>query len=134
MIKQTNRLDIEISSKGIRKLLQNLNPLKAAGLDNIPCQMLKLVAQEIAPALTLLFRSPSTLEKSSLPENTPSSNQRLKKREKKGVLSSPSNYQTISLTLVCGKLLEVEHIVSTGIASHFDHNNILIDTQHGFHK
>ena len=79
-VDKANRLDIEISIKGIRKLLQNLNPLKAGGLDNIPCQMLKLAAQEIAPALTLLFRNPSTLEKSRLPENTPSSNQRLKKK------------------------------------------------------
>ena len=55
-VDKANRLDIEISIKGIRKLLQNLNPPKAAGLDNIPCQLLKLVAQEIAPALTLLFR------------------------------------------------------------------------------
>ena len=48
--------DIETSTKGVRKLLQNLNPCKAAGPDNIPCCLLKLVAQEIAPALTLLFR------------------------------------------------------------------------------
>ena len=45
--------DIETSIKGVRNLLQNLNPCKTAGPDNI---LLNLVTQEIAPALTLLFR------------------------------------------------------------------------------
>ena len=40
----------------VEKLLQNLNPNKAAGPDLLPTRMLKLVAKEIAPVLAFIFQ------------------------------------------------------------------------------
>ena len=46
--------EINITCPGVLKLLQTLNPNKAAGPDNIPPRVLK--APEIAPILTIIFR------------------------------------------------------------------------------
>ena len=46
--------EINITCPGVLKLLQTLNPNKAAGPDNIP--VLKELAPEIAPILTIIFR------------------------------------------------------------------------------
>ena len=54
--------NITFKTKGIAKLLQNLNPYKAAGPDSIPTFMLKVAANEIAPVLTKIFRSHTILE------------------------------------------------------------------------
>ena len=48
--------DIKFTSPGVEKLLQNLNPNKAAGPDLLPTRMLKEVAKEIAPVLTFIFQ------------------------------------------------------------------------------
>ena len=49
--------DITVSCKGVVKLLKNLKPHKAAGPDDIPLMLLKDAADEIAPAITLLFHA-----------------------------------------------------------------------------
>ena len=49
--------DINITEEGVKKLLLNLNPKKACSPDGITPRLLKTVAEEIAPALTLLFRN-----------------------------------------------------------------------------
>ena len=48
--------DISITEDGVRKLLLNLNPNKACGPDGISPRLLKMVAEELTPALTLLYR------------------------------------------------------------------------------
>ena len=48
--------DIEITETGVLKLLQNLKPYKAQGPDNIHPRILKELAVEITPSLTLIFR------------------------------------------------------------------------------
>ena len=47
--------DIVVTENGITKLLANLNPHKAAGPDNIMPRVLKELAIEISPILTLIF-------------------------------------------------------------------------------
>ena len=49
--------DITITNQGIVKLLKNLNPHKATGPDGVPAKLLKVVAEEIAPAITLLYQA-----------------------------------------------------------------------------
>ena len=97
--------DIQVTVKGVVKLLKNLNPRKAAGPNKIPCRLLKTVAEEIAPALTLLFNL-------SLREETVPSIWKhaiVQPVFKKGCRGSPANYRPISLTSVCGKIME--HII-----------------------
>ena len=48
--------DIDITETGVLKLLQNLKPYKAQGPDNIHPRILKELAVEIAPSLTLIVR------------------------------------------------------------------------------
>ena len=48
--------DIEVSEKGVLKLLQNLQPNKATGPDSIPAFILKIGAKELSPVLTAIFQ------------------------------------------------------------------------------
>jgi hypothetical protein len=48
--------DITITCAGIAKLLLNLNPNKAAGPDEIKPRVLKELATEITPILTIIFQ------------------------------------------------------------------------------
>ena len=51
---------------------------------------------------------------------------------KKGNKCDASNYRPISLTCICGKLLE--HIITSHIMNHGEINKILCPLQHGFRK
>ena len=119
--------DITVSCKGVDKLLKNLKPHKAAGPDDIPLMLLKEAADEIAPAITLLFQA--SLDQG----NTPSKwCKTLVPIFKKGSKSDASNYRPISLTSVLCKLCE--HILLSTILTHLANHKILSDAQHGFRK
>ena len=49
--------DIEIREEGVQKLLEDLNPNKATGPDNISPWVLRTTAEVVAPALTVIFKS-----------------------------------------------------------------------------
>ena len=49
--------NIRIKIPGITKLLRNLNPHKASGPDAVPARLLKETAEEIAPAVSILFQA-----------------------------------------------------------------------------
>ena len=49
---------------------------------------------------------------------------------KKGSCSNVNNYQPISLTSICAKIME--HIIYHSIMDHLNQNNILNENQHGF--
>ena len=53
---ETPMLDFEFTSNGIVKLLSDLSPSKASGQDLLPTRILKLVASEIAPVLSVIFQ------------------------------------------------------------------------------
>jgi len=59
--------DIYITEPGVLKLLQNLKPNKASGPDNISPMVLKTLAPEIAPSLTLIFQK--TYDSSEVPKH-----------------------------------------------------------------
>ncbi|KAL8587797.1 hypothetical protein ACOMHN_021015 [Nucella lapillus] len=120
--------EIEINTKGVEKLLRNLNPKKAAGPDMIPCRLLQTVAEQLAPALTTLFRT--SLETGQVPQDW--KHALVQPVYKKGDRSTAANYRPISLTSVCCKVME--HIVRTGITNHLENCGILSDHQHGFRK
>ena len=120
--------DITVSCKGMFKLLKNLKLHKAAGPDDVPLMLLKEAADEIAPAITLLFQA-------SLNQgNTPSTWRKalVVPIFKKGSKSDASNYRPISLTSVLCKLCE--HILHSTILAHLANHKILSDAQHGFRK
>ena len=118
--------EINITCAGVLKLLQKLNPNKAAGPDNIRPKILKELAAEIAPILTIIFRR--SLETREVPPDWRSAN--VSPVYKKGDRYKAENYRPISLTCICCKLKE--HIITSHIMGHADRNNILYPLQYGF--
>ncbi|XP_071132773.1 uncharacterized protein [Mytilus edulis] len=58
---------LEITVEGVRKLLSNVNPKKANGLDNIPNRVLKECATSISPYITTLFKK--TYDEGAVPND-----------------------------------------------------------------
>ena len=110
--------DVTITCEGIAKLLLNLNPNKAAGTDEIKPRVLKELATEIAPILTILFQI--SLESGVVPSDWKTAH--VAPVYKKGPKYNPENYRPISLACICCKLLE--HIVVSNIMSHDYHYHI----------
>ena len=118
--------DIIITTEGVAKLLHGLNPNKATGPDDIPARILQLAANELAPALQIIFQK--SLDTGKLPLSWSQAN--IAPIFKKGDRSLAVNYRPISLTSICCKILE--HIILTNIVNHFDCYSVLTDRQHGF--
>ena len=120
--------NLTIGVEGVAKQFANLNPNKACGPDEIPAKLLKTVSLEIAPAMQFLFQQSYDL--GIMPEDW--SKALVTALYKKGPKSDPGNYRPISLTCLSCKIME--HVVLSHIAKHLSHNNILLDSQHGFRE
>jgi hypothetical protein len=118
--------DINITEPGVRNLLKNIKPHKASGPDNISARVLKELALEIAPFLTLIFQKSYTTGK--LPSDWKQAN--ITPIYKKGEKYLASNYRPISLTCIASKVME--HIIASQIMHHANNHNILYNLQHGF--
>ena len=117
-----------MSVNGVIKLLKNLKSFAASGPDGIPTMLLKQTAEEIAPAVTLLFRA--SINQGKVPTQWKKAH--IVPLFKKGSRSDAANYRPISLTSVLCKLCE--HIIHCAVIQHLTDNNILSDAQHGFRK
>ena len=115
-----------ISEKGVKKLLDNLNPNKAAGPDQLNPRFLKEISKELAPLLTTLFQK--SIDKGEVPTQWRTAN--ITPIFKKGEKHQAANYRPVSLTAITSKLLE--HIVAKVIMTHLESNKILTECQHGF--
>jgi hypothetical protein len=120
--------EIHINSQGVEKLMRSLDPNKATGPDGISPRVLKELAEELAPGLTIIFRS--SLATGHVPADWKDAH--VTPIFKKGVQYDPANYRPVSLTCVACKLME--HIVVSAMLQHFDVNKILNDYQHGFRR
>ena len=119
---------IHISVEGVKKLLHNLQPGKSSGPDGISPRVLKELADDIAPILTIIYQS--SINTSKVPTDWKEAN--VTPIFKKGEQYNPSNYRPISLTSVCCKVLE--HILTSTIMDHLEFNHILCPQQHGFRR
>ena len=119
---------IQISVKGIEKLLKSLNPHKAAGPDQFKPIVLQTLHAELAPILQVIFQK--SLDSGKLPHIWKEAN--VSPIFKKGDKSDPANYRPISLTCVLCKVLE--HIVTSNLTKHLANSNILFELQHGFRE
>jgi hypothetical protein len=120
--------DIQVSEKGVLKMLQNLKPHKAAGPDNIKPLVLKQLAPQIAPILTTIFKK--SLDTSQVPSEW--RNAFVTPVYKKGSRYEASNYRPISLTCISCKL--IEHLIVSSLMKHSNTHNILHPNQHGFRQ
>lgn len=59
--------NLHITSAGVEKLLQRLQPNKAAGPDNIPCHVLKELSADLAPMLAAVFNQ--SLSTGTIPDD-----------------------------------------------------------------
>ena len=120
--------NLEISVRGVEKLLKEIDPTKAGGPDEVPCRMLKELSAELAPILTHIFRQ--SVSTGQLPE--------VWRRAyvspifKSGTVSAAENYRPVSLTCIPCQLLE--HIFCSHIRSHLDRYGALSPANHGFRK
>ena len=89
---------------------------------------LKSAADELAPALALLFKL--SMVQGEIPQDWKKT--LVVPIFKKGDKHQPSNYRPFSLTSITCKLLE--HIIHSNIMHHFDQHRALCDNQHGFRK
>ena len=119
---------IVVSRKGVLKLLQDINPHKATGPDDIPGRLLKTLSDEVVDILCMIFQA--SLDQGKIP--TAWKQAYISPIFKKGDRHKPSNYRPVSLTSVCCKILE--HIVHSHLMGHLDNNHLLSDVQHGFRK
>ena len=103
---------IQISVKGIEKLLKSLNPHKAAGPDKFKPIILQTLHAELAPILQVIFQK--SLDSGKLPHIWKEAN--VSPILKKGDRSDPANYHPIPLTCVLCKVLE--HIVKSTLTKH----------------
>ena len=117
---------LSIDACGVLSLLRRLNSNKSHGPDELSYQLLKLVAEEIAPALTIIFQQSYDLSSTPKDWNSAIATPIFKK----GLKSDPSKYLPISLTCICCK--NIEQIMLSHIAKHMAKTNILINEQHGF--
>lgn len=106
--------------------MNNLNPKKASGPDDLTPRILKELHIELTPAVTLLFQR--SMELGQTP--TDWKHAFVCPIYKKGARYNPANYRPVSLTCILCKLLE--HIVVSNIMKHLEKNNILSERQHGF--
>ena len=118
--------DINITNTGVEKLIKNLNPHKAAGPDNIRPMVLKELASEISPILSIIYNV--SIKAGEIPDDWRSAV--ITPAFKKGQKYILANYRPISLACICCKV--IEHIVTSHIMRHAERNNILYPLQHGF--
>ena len=120
--------NITVAEEGVKKLLRNLKTRKAPGPDGISPRVLRELADELAPCLTLLFQS--SLNTGIVQQDWRTAH--VTPIFKKGERYRPENYRPISLTSIPGKILE--HIIVHHIMSFAESNNIFCREQHGFRK
>jgi hypothetical protein len=120
--------DIDITAPGVAKLLKSLDPTKACGPDGISPRLLKECADELGPALTLLFQT--SLNTGVVPADWRTAF--ITPVFKKGERYKAENYRPISLTSIPCKVME--HIVVSAVMGVAEEQTILCSEQHGFRK
>ena len=111
---------IHINDKGVLNLLNNLNPHKACGPDNINSRVMKDLKDQVAPILTKIYTK--SIETGTIPKDWKHAN--VAPAFKKGERYKAENYRPISLTYICCKLME--HIITSNIMKHLDSKQYFI--------
>ena len=120
-----NRLScVNFSQDGIAKTIQNLDPNKDHGHDNISIRMLKICGSSIYKPLEMIFKQcietfPSDWRKANIVPI-----------HKKGDKQTLENYRPVSLLPICGKILE--RLVFNKMFNFFIENKLISSNQSGF--
>ena len=122
-----NRLSfVSFSHDKTAKVIQNLNPNKAHGHDNISIRMVKLCGPWIYKPLEIIFNQ--CLETGVFPSERKKGNIAL--IHKKGGKQILKNYRPVSLLPICGKILK--RLMFNEIFEFFIANKFISSSQSGF--
>ena len=117
---------VSFSHENVGKIIQNLNPNKAHGYDNISVRMLKICGSTIYRSLEIIFKEalstglfPSEWKKGNIVP--------IHKNCDKQVLK---NYHSVSLLPICGKVFE--RLIFNEMFSFLLENNLVSPNQSGF--
>jgi hypothetical protein len=117
--------DSNITEGGVLKLLEQLNPYKTAGPDNISPRVLKELADHVAPILTIIYNY--SYQIGEIPAAWRSAS--VCPIFKTGKRFEVVKYRPVSLTYIACKIME--HILTSHIMTHAENNRILNPLQHG---
>ena len=120
--------DIDITEERVKKLIDGLREFAAPGPDGFPPILLKILRDEIALPLTILFRK--SMDDGRIPDEWRDAH--VTPIHKKGSKADPGNYRGVSLTSVIGKLME--RMVKEEIDKYVEGNELMSNTQHGFRR
>ena len=117
---------IIVTEQMVRDRLKEQKPGKSAGPDGIHSRVVVETQEQLVRPLTIIFNK--SLSEGVVPDSW-------KEAEvvpifKKGKRDDPGNYRPVSLTSVCGKIME--KIVRKEIVDHLERNEVISDVQHGF--
>ena len=119
---------VKVTNDDMLKILNQLKTCKSPGPDTIHPRLLKELAIELAPPLTLLFQR--TFEEGTLPDAWKEAE--VKPIFKKGRKDSPGNYRPVSLTSIICKIFET--FLRNALNDHLINNCLLSKEQFGFCK
>ena len=118
--------DISFTPSDLSRIINDLNPNKAHGHDNISIKMIKMCGDSIITPLKLIFESAIT--SGEFPDSWKKGNIiPVHKKENKGLLK---NYRPISLLPIFGKIFE--KVIFNNLFRYFEENKFLSDKQSGF--
>ena len=118
--------DIEVTEERVKSAIDGMRENAASGPDEIPPILLKMLRDEIAVPLTILFQK--SIDAGQIPDDWRKAN--VVPIYKKGSKAEPGNYRLVCLTSVTGKLLE--RLMKNDIDAHIENNDLIRDSQHGF--
>ncbi len=118
--------DLNVSFEEVKKQLEELNPTKSPGPDNMHPRILKELCPVISEPLAMIMTK--SLNEGILPQSWKSAN--VSPIYKKGPKSDCGNYRPVSLTSVICKTLEA--IIRRHIMKFVSVNKLLSECQHGF--
>ncbi len=119
---------VEFSLHQVKKKIAELRTDAAAGPDGIGPKLLKELANQLAPALVMIFRK--SMKEGTVLEDWREAN--VTPIFKKGKKSCPGDFRPVSLTSICCKLME--SVVRDTLTTHLTNNNLIGPSQHGYMK
>ena len=114
-----------MNKQEVFKILSNVDPEKACGIDEIPCRMLKDGTEILAEPISQIVNM-------SLGSKFPEGCKTAKVRPifKKGKNTEPKKYRSVSLLPVMSKV--IERVVHNQLIQHLEKYKIIFDYQSGF--
>jgi hypothetical protein len=118
--------DVNITLEMVKAKLDKLKPRKAPGPDKITTDVLKILKDEIAKPILMIFRG--SIDSGDVPKQWREA--KVVPLFKKGAKGKPENHRSVSLTCAVCKVME--SILRDIITEHLISNQLINLSQHGF--